>query len=93
MIEEAVRTELESLGATRREPSLCALALTLAERLDGAGARDSAPIANQLRETLTKIKAACKDQKQERGRLDDLAARRAARASGTADPEQPAEGE
>lgn len=93
MVQDQVRVELESLGAPRREPGLCAIALTLAARLDDAAPRDSAALAGQLRETLLKIKASCRDAQPVRGRLDDLASRRAARAAGTKDPQRSPESE
>jgi hypothetical protein len=93
LVEDCLRAELEGMGAPRREPGLSAMALTLAARLDRASARDAAQIAKQLRETLLRLKAACKDREKPRGRLDDLAARRSARASGPQVSQRPTEGE
>ncbi|TQN30604.1 hypothetical protein FHX37_0486 [Haloactinospora alba] len=94
MVEDKIRAELESLGAPQHEPGLCALAITLAARLDEAGSRDSSALSRELRETVAKIKTSVQNAETgKESRLDDLAARRAARASGTADSELPTSGE
>ncbi|MFD0353503.1 hypothetical protein ACFVHW_07100 [Streptomyces sp. NPDC127110] len=77
--ETATRDEIIALGVTTIAPGLCALAITLAQHLDGADAATTAAVVGrELRATLDKLRLVAPGKAEEDG-LDDLAARRAAR--------------
>ncbi|MCX5584272.1 hypothetical protein [Streptomyces erythrochromogenes] len=78
-VADATRAEIERLNVAAIAPGLAALAITLAEHLDGADAPTSAAVVGrELRATLDKLRAVAPG-KAEGDELDDLAARRAAR--------------
>jgi hypothetical protein len=80
-VEKAVRFELRSLGVSVQQDGLAALAVSLARQIDTArGAVAAAAAAGQLRALLTDQRKLAAEQP-ERDVIDDLNARRAARAA------------
>jgi hypothetical protein len=83
-VERAVRSELRSLKCSVQSDGSAALAVALASQIDTSrGAVAAAAAAAQLRLLLADLRAAARDARPERTRIDDLradelAARRAA---------------
>jgi hypothetical protein len=83
-VERAVRAELRSLHCSVQSDGSAALAVALAKQVDAThGAAAAALAAAQLRLLLADLRAASKDKRPVRTRIDDLradelAARRAA---------------
>jgi hypothetical protein len=78
----AVRRDLAGLPRELAESGLAATALAMAQRLDAGGGSPS-ECAKALTDVLLKLRELAPP-KQERTRLDDLSARRAARLAGRA---------
>jgi hypothetical protein len=80
-VEKAVRSELRSLGVSVQQDGSAALAVSLAGQIDTArGAVAAAAAAGQLRALLIDLRKMAAEQP-ERDVIDDLNARRAARAA------------
>lgn len=90
---DGVFADIQALPAALRSTGLSAQALVLAERLDEAGARDSAAIARELRATLAELRDLSKAAPREVDPLDDLGKRRAARLANPAPPDGAAGGD
>lgn len=76
---ESVQAEVAKLPDAVRLSATAATAEKLAERLDEATPRDTAPIARELRETLAQLSAWAEKVPTEADPLDELERKRAAR--------------
>jgi hypothetical protein len=74
-VERAVRSELRKLKCPVQTDGSAALAVALAAQIDNSrGAVAAAAAAAQLRQLLIDLRAAAKDARPERTRVDDLRA-------------------
>jgi hypothetical protein len=83
-VAEAVIRDLEAMPEQIQASTEAAAAVALARKLDAGGEISVAPVAKELREVMRFLRDLTGTREREADDVDDLAARRAERRSGTA---------